>query len=131
MAENEPPPQGATLAESSSGEAEVYRPGVEARRDGLAAGLVAAMLVAGWLALPRLPARVPVHWNAQGQVNGWGSPLAAAFLPPLLALGAVHFCGIKRREQRFGHASPAYVAAAVDGERTPPNDLGRGGGSEG
>jgi uncharacterized membrane protein len=33
----------------------------------------------------RLPARVPVHWNIQNQVDGWGSPWPAAFLLPIIA----------------------------------------------
>ena len=47
------------------------------------------VLVALWLgslgAMKHLPARVPLHWNLQGAVNGWGSPLEAALLLPALA----------------------------------------------
>lgn len=49
------------------------------------------MLAALWglsvWALPRLPARVPMHWNLQGQVDGWSGPLAGALLLPALATG--------------------------------------------
>jgi uncharacterized membrane protein len=64
-----------------------YQPVSEVRRDGIALGLVAAMLVAGAIALPHLPARVPIHWNVAGQVNGWAAPTMAAFLSPTMALG--------------------------------------------
>jgi hypothetical protein len=64
-----------------------YQAVSEVRRDGIALGLVAAMLVAGAIALPHLPARVAIHWNVAGQVNGWAAPTTAAFLSPTMALG--------------------------------------------
>jgi hypothetical protein len=39
-----------------------------------------------WLRF-RLPARAPLHWGINGQVDGWGSPGLAAFLFPAMALG--------------------------------------------
>lgn len=33
----------------------------------------------------RLPARVPIHWDLHGNVNGWGTPFLAAMLLPALA----------------------------------------------
>ncbi len=33
----------------------------------------------------QLPARTPVHWNFRGEVDGWGSPLMAALMLPILA----------------------------------------------
>jgi uncharacterized membrane protein len=38
-------------------------------------------------ALPRLPERVPIHWNAAGQPDNWGSPLFHTFGLPAVALG--------------------------------------------
>jgi uncharacterized membrane protein len=38
-------------------------------------------------AMGRLPARVPMHWNFRGEVNGWGSPIEGALLVPALATG--------------------------------------------
>jgi uncharacterized membrane protein len=38
-------------------------------------------------ALSRLPARVPMHWNVRGEVDGWGGPLEASLLLPGLATG--------------------------------------------
>lgn len=52
------------------------------------AGLVAAMLLLGLWAWGQLPpdARVPIHFNARGEVDGWGPPgLALLMLPGLAA----------------------------------------------
>lgn len=48
--------------------------------------LAATFAVSAW-AYPFLPERVPVHWNAAGQVDGYGSRLMGAFFLPGLALG--------------------------------------------
>lgn len=45
---------------------------------------VAALWIIGLGALPFLPERVPIHWNAAGQVDGYGSPLTAALLPAVI-----------------------------------------------
>lgn len=44
--------------------------------------------------LPQLPARMPIHWNTAGNVDGWGSPLVQAALAalPLLLLGLLYAC---------------------------------------
>lgn len=42
--------------------------------------LLAAFL---WLH-PHMPARVPTHWNAQGQVNGYMSPIGAVATPMII-----------------------------------------------
>lgn len=36
---------------------------------------------------PSLPDRVPIHWNATGEINGYGSKLSGAFGLPLTNLG--------------------------------------------
>ena len=36
---------------------------------------------------PSLPDRVPIHWNATGEINGYGSKLFGAFGLPLINLG--------------------------------------------
>lgn len=46
--------------------------------------LLAAFL---WL-YPQMPALVPVHWNAHGQVNGYASPLEAV-ATPMIILGVL------------------------------------------
>ena len=91
-----------------------YDPAAEVRRDGAIIGLIAAMLVAGTVALPRLPQRVAIHWNAGGQVNGWSSPLVAAFAPPLLALvvwaGLLALPALDPRRHRYAKFATTYRA---------------------
>lgn len=45
-----------------------------------------ALGVSVWL-YPQMPARVPSHWDAAGQVNGWVSPFWAVATWPLLMAG--------------------------------------------
>lgn len=50
------------------------------------AGLLLALTFgATILVLPQLPARIPSHWNAAGQVDAWGPP-ASLFTEPALML---------------------------------------------
>jgi uncharacterized membrane protein len=44
-------------------------------------------LLAGFLAYPHLPDRVPTHWNWAGEVDGWGSAWQGAFMLPLIMIG--------------------------------------------
>jgi uncharacterized membrane protein len=37
-----------------------------------AAAVILAVLAGTWVAYPQLPAIMPMHWDAHGQVNGWG-----------------------------------------------------------
>lgn len=62
------------------------RPGLLSFHDLLpVAGLASAWLwIQHWL--PRLPERVPAHWNAAGQVDGWMDK-HQLFMPPLLLAG--------------------------------------------
>ena len=50
-------------------------------------GIITAMLLTGAIIYPKLPEQVPMHWNAAGEIDGFGSPLAGAFGIPLLTLG--------------------------------------------
>lgn len=43
-------------------------------------------LVTGFLAYPYLPEKVPTHWNAAGEIDGWGSAWQGAFMFPLIML---------------------------------------------
>jgi uncharacterized membrane protein len=52
----------------------------------LLALLVVLLLIASGVAYSHLPERVPSHWDAQGQVNGYSGPFMAAFFTPLLAI---------------------------------------------
>jgi len=47
--------------------------------------LLAVLWAFSFWAKGHLPARTPMHWNLQGAVDGWGSPLEAALLLPGLA----------------------------------------------
>lgn len=38
------------------------------------------------VALPYLPPKVPIHWNIHGQVDGYGSPLFATGLMPIISV---------------------------------------------
>lgn len=49
--------------------------------------IVAAGFLLGVFFYPRLPARVPDHWNSAGQINGYGSRFSGAFFLPFMALG--------------------------------------------
>lgn len=49
--------------------------------------LIVLGFVIGVYFYPSLPDRVPIHWNAQGQVNGYGSKLFGTFGIPLIILG--------------------------------------------
>ncbi|SMB99882.1 Uncharacterized membrane protein [Thermanaeromonas toyohensis ToBE] len=45
------------------------------------------MLLAGAIIYPYLPERVPIHWNAAGQVDNYGSRSFGAFMLPFLTAG--------------------------------------------
>jgi len=45
------------------------------------------MLVAGIVIYPYLPERVPIHWNAAGQVDNYGSRSFGAFMLPFFTVG--------------------------------------------
>lgn len=50
--------------------------------------LVAVMFAIGLSVYPRLPARIRVHWNAMGQIDGWAAKsFLSVFDGPLMALG--------------------------------------------
>lgn len=49
--------------------------------------LVALMFVVGVVAYPQLPQRIPMHWGASGQIDGWGTKsLLTVFFAPILTL---------------------------------------------
>ena len=48
--------------------------------------VLAASLIVGALAYPRLPAEVVTHWNAAGQPDNFGSPLFAVLVMPAATL---------------------------------------------
>lgn len=57
----------------------------------LAGILVTLNLVLGVWAYPHLPEKVPSHWNAAGEVNGYSGSFQGAFLLPLILLAMYAF----------------------------------------
>jgi uncharacterized membrane protein len=55
--------------------------------------LEAALLIAPLLALVglwnQLPARVPIHWNLHGQIDGWAPKSLGMLITPLTSLGII------------------------------------------
>ena len=51
--------------------------------------IIMATLVAGLVAFPHLPARVPSHWDIHGNVNGYSSRAAVVFVFPGIMAGIV------------------------------------------
>ena len=49
--------------------------------------VVGATIVVSAIAYPRLPDRVPMHWNLHGQIDGYGSKLVATVVLPLALFG--------------------------------------------
>jgi len=49
--------------------------------------LIAAMFAAAAIAWPAAPARLPVHWNAAGEVDRYGGRFEGLLLIPLMGLG--------------------------------------------
>lgn len=41
----------------------------------------------GFITYPYLPEKVPTHWNAAGEIDGWGTAFQGAFMMPLIFLG--------------------------------------------
>src|SRR4051794_14598450 len=54
----------------------------------LEAILFAAPLLALMIYWNDLPARVPIHWDLRGQINGWAAKTPGMLIVPLTALGA-------------------------------------------
>jgi uncharacterized membrane protein len=49
--------------------------------------VVAAMFALAAWAWPRVPDRIPIHWNIHGEVDGWGSKLTGLIVIPITTLG--------------------------------------------
>jgi uncharacterized membrane protein len=49
--------------------------------------IVLAAIITSAIVYPQLPARVPTHWNAAGQVNGYSARFWGAWLIPLFLVG--------------------------------------------
>jgi uncharacterized membrane protein len=53
----------------------------------IGAGLIAAVLVSTAVAYPYLPNTVPMHWDAHGNVNGWGAKWTLFLIEPGVMAG--------------------------------------------
>lgn len=49
--------------------------------------LATAGLAASLVLYPQLPAKIPIHWNIHGQIDGYGDKTWAAFLMPAILAG--------------------------------------------
>lgn len=54
--------------------------------------LILLPILAGLVLWNRLPAQMPTHWNAKGEVDGWSSKAFAVFGLPLILAGAQWLC---------------------------------------
>jgi uncharacterized membrane protein len=51
-------------------------------------GLIGAIFIASFFLYPRLPEKIPMHWNMMGRVDSYAAKtLLAAMFIPLLTLG--------------------------------------------
>lgn len=55
---------------------------------------------------PALPARIPVHFNAAGQVDGWGSKHTLLFLFALTAVLLLGLTILRRYPHKFNYLYP-------------------------
>ena len=63
--------------------------------------LLAAVVAFFWY-LPDLPARVPIHWGADGNINGWGSPWTLLIFPAIMLFNMALFAALPSLSpQRF------------------------------
>lgn len=92
---------------------------------GVAVAVPLLSLAALLVLLPSLPEQVPMHFNAAGEADRYGSPLELLTLP-LMGLGMV---ALLWASSRFGSATPAQrhvtlVMAALGGAFVAPLALG-------
>lgn len=70
-------------------------------------------LAVGFIAYPHLPDKVPIHWNAAGQIDGWGSAWQGAFMIPLTMLGVylllIFLPKIDPKKKSYAQMSKAYT----------------------
>lgn len=50
---------------------------------------IALMVLAGLVAFPQLPVQAPIHWNVQGEVDGYGPRWLVVLFLPAISLGIV------------------------------------------
>ncbi|MBW2989946.1 DUF1648 domain-containing protein [Candidatus Woesearchaeota archaeon] len=50
-------------------------------------GLIVLMFIVSFAAYPKMPERMPTHWDAEGNVDGYGSRFTGLFLMPIFLSG--------------------------------------------
>lgn len=71
--------------------------------------LIVVMFAISFYMYPSLPDQIPIHWNASGQVDGWGAPQTIFLFPVIVALVYGLFLAIpkiavyKKNIQDFKH----------------------------
>jgi uncharacterized membrane protein len=84
-----------------------------------ALAVILAVLVGIAVAYPQLPERVPLHWNAHGQVNGWGPKWSLLLWGPgmmlliILLFRALPWLSPKRFEVDSFRATYLYIMVVV------------------
>jgi len=84
-----------------------------------AAAVILAMLVGTLVAYPRLPNIVPLHWDAQGHVNGWGPKWMLLLLGPgmmsaiVLMFAALPWLSPKKFEVDSFRATYLYIMIVI------------------
>ncbi|HEY0036139.1 MAG TPA: DUF1648 domain-containing protein [Longimicrobium sp.] len=67
-------------------------------------GLLAALYAGSAAAYPRLPERIPIHFDLAGNADGWtGTSLLSWFLLPLIATGMAGFLFAISRAGEYRH----------------------------
>ncbi|NPV69044.1 MAG: DUF1648 domain-containing protein [Firmicutes bacterium] len=79
-----------------------------------------ACLAIGLWAYPRLPDKVPTHWNWRGEIDGWSGKTFAVFFLPALILALIGLFGLlpaldpfKQNYERFAGAYSVIRAVIV------------------
>ncbi|MCO5175472.1 MAG: SdpI family protein [Thermomicrobiales bacterium] len=79
--------------------------------------MLAAMFLASGIIWPSTPDRVPVHWNAAGEVDRYGGKLEGLFLLPLISVGLylllLFLPRIDPGKASYVHFSGAYAAMRI------------------
>lgn len=72
--------------------------------------LLILLVAFAWLS-PHMPARVPTHWNAQGQINGYMSPLGAVATPMIAIAAAALFTVLLPAISPRGYEIKPFISA--------------------
>jgi len=82
-------------------------------------GLIAAVVVATAVVYPRLPSVVPMHWDANGNVNGWGAKWTLFLIDPgimasiLILFGGLPWLSPKKFEVDSFRSTYLYIMVAI------------------